>query len=84
MFNLILNYMTTIIFTFVPNELKEFFTKNKIYYIDFYSSFAVAVVTSDKGDDFYLNLETYKDCLTIETEEDDFDHVAQAFSNMFY
>ena len=78
--------MTTIIFSIVPIELKGFFTENKTYYIDFFSSFAVAVVTSDKDDDFYLNLDNYKDCIIINSsnDDDDFDHVAQAFSNMFY
>ena len=77
--------MTTIIFSIVPDELKGFFTENKTYYIDFFSSFAVAVVTSDKDDDFYLNLDTYRDyIIIINSYDDDFDHVAQAFSNMFY
>ncbi len=68
--------MTTIIFSLVPDELKEFFTENKTYYIDFFSSFAVAVVTSDKDDDFYLNLDTYKNYIIINSYDDDFDHVA--------
>ena len=76
--------MTTIIFTSVPSELKGFFTENKTYYVDKWASFAVAVVTSDKDDDFYLNVETYKDCISINSIDDDFDGVAQAFSNMFY
>ena len=76
--------MTTIIFSVVPNELKGFFTENRTYYVNFFSSFSIAVVTSDKDDDFYLDLETYKNCITIDSPDDDFDHVAQAFSNMFY
>ena len=79
--------MTTIIFAYVPSELKGFFTGNKTYYVDKWASFAVAVVTSDKDDDFYLNVETFKDFLSIDPnddDDDDFDGVAQAFSNMFY
>lgn len=63
--------MTTIVFTSVPNELKGFFTENTIYYVDKWASFAVAVVTSDKDDDFYLNVETYKDCISINPIDDD-------------
>jgi hypothetical protein len=76
--------MTTIVFTSVPNELKGFFTENTTYYVDKWASFGVAVVTSNDNEDFYLNVETYKDFVSIDAVNDDFDGVAKGFSDMFY
>lgn len=74
--------MTTIVFTYVPNELKGFFTENTIYYVDMWASFRIAITTCDNGDNFHLDIE--KDYISINPIDDDFDGVAKGFSNMFY
>ena len=76
--------MTTIVFTSVPSELKDFFTENTTYYVDKWASFSVCVVISNDDEDFYLNVETYKDFIYINSVDDDFDGVAKGFSDMFY
>ena len=76
--------MTTIVFTSVPSELHGYFTKNKIYYVDKWASFRIAVITCDIDEDFHIDVENYVDCIYIDSIDDDFDGVAKGFSDMFY
>jgi hypothetical protein len=62
--------MTAIFFTSVPNELKPFFTKNATYFVDRWASIGVAVIVSDMNDDFYFNVVTYKDCISITSSDE--------------